>query len=188
MGTKNSRNPGETRRAIRPVVVGLLVAIGVVGAVAPGRAAEPVPCLGGSDARSMAFRKEAQATAIFAYARSLLGTPTACRITWNSFDGADFGAIAFRFKDGSRLTYERQPPEVTIIGLMAARPLELERAKRVLEKESGQGVDWSQTPEVRREPHGEVRTYWHPEEGLNLGVDLVYRAGRLRGIGYHAAP
>lgn len=125
---------------------------------------------------------------LFAFARSELGAPIACEISWQSFDGEDFGAIAFRFRDGSKLKYERQPPEVTIIDLAAARPLKLEPAKRALEKEYGAVVDWRRPPEVRREAGGEVRTYWHPEEGLNLGVDLVYRDGELRGIGFHSAP
>lgn len=181
----------SARRAV-PMAWGLAIALSMLGSVAPAAPApQPaITCQGDrpSEGKSVAFRREALATSLFAFAEAELGKPTGCRISWRSFDGREYGSIVFGFKDGSELTYEQSPPEVTVIALKAERALNLTQAQRALERQSGYQVGWSQTPEVRTEAGTEVRTYWHPEEGLNLGVDLVYRKGQLVGLGYHSAP
>lgn len=140
------------------------------------------------DAKTAELRQAAQTSAIYAYAVAQLGKPAGCRVEWETYEGQDFGSIAYRFKDGSQLNYKRMPPEITVIELRSKRSLDLTKAQLTLEKEGGFPVDWTKPSETRTEGATVIKTFWHPEEGLNLGLDLVFQQGKLTGLGYHSAP
>jgi hypothetical protein len=143
--------------------------------------------------RVQELRARREEDSFYRFARRLLGAPTACEVSWEEFDGQAFGSLRYRFEDGTSLRMESHPPETFLLELRTARGFVDEAGARAFLKEaaSKQGLRpaWESVPERAAEesPCVTRETYWDPDVGLNAGATLLFRGGKLVGIGLHGA-
>jgi hypothetical protein len=142
--------------------------------------------------RALQTRAAAESMTFYTYATKTFGQPTSCSMTWETFEENLFPTIVYDFS-GATYTVASLPPETGRTELIAKDGFPDEKvAKALLEKQlkaDNWEVDWSK-PNIEKSAAKDglsTTTYWSPEDGANMGVDLVYRGKRLIGIATHFA-
>lgn len=146
---------------------------------------------GDSPEEEQSTRESAEKSPLFLLAKETLGAPTACKNTWIDYEGQKLRSISFTFKGGSFLS-EVSPPETIVVELLLDRgSLDETKARAVLAamaKESNGNIDWKAAPEKSVAKDGTTtETWFDPEPGVNLGLDLVRRKGAVVGARMHIA-
>jgi predicted TIM-barrel fold metal-dependent hydrolase len=129
---------------------------------------------------------------LFRFAASEFGRPIACAgSVAGAFDGAEFGAVLFRFPEGVSFELETMPPAVSMVTLR--RPAGFSDPDRILAAvrsyAAGRGLSirWAE-PERTVDGEEVVERYWDPAPGLNASAALTWSSGRLVSVRVSLAP
>jgi hypothetical protein len=136
-------------------------------------------------------RAKCESHLLFKYAEKLFGEPANYigKVDLAS-SGEKFGILAFKFKNGAKLTFETLQPETSRVELECEKgfPDENEAIAKLkgATAKTGLKIDWSK-PQIKSVEGNEIKTYWDPEPGINGQGFLEYRAKKLIRIGYSMA-
>jgi hypothetical protein len=155
----------------------------------------PLVCAGEGqgDKKTKKLKADCEADPYFIFSVALLERPSQCQVSWQESEGQDFGSIKYGFPDGSLLSIESLPPETSLVEVKTMKAtLDEQAARAFLQKttaKNGFHIAWTSSPRIESDQRTGItrKTYWDPEEGINAGADLIYRDGKLIGIGFHSA-
>jgi len=137
------------------------------------------------------WQKTMKQDQFYLYAVKLFNKPAACK---GKFEGdieeSGNSVMILTFSNGATYSVETFPPESSMEKLRAPDGFPDEKEARSFMKryseERGVHIDWSKQEE-NHEGDEQSFTFWDPDDGLNAGVDLVYKNRKLVEISFHMA-